>query len=72
MTKTLSQLRKEANAAPKFVIEVVDSFFLNSKGDNVTQDIEKALQYSVGFDNEEMKIQYWSTALNQQVKAKLI
>lgn len=71
-TKTLSTLKKEAAIAPKYVIEVSEGFYLNEKGDNVTKDVSKALQYSVGFDNEEMKVGYWSAALSATVKVKYL
>lgn len=71
---TLSQLRKQANATPKYVLELeeVEGFYLNASGDNVTQDTKEALQYSVGFDNEKMKIQYWSAAINAPLKVKYL
>lgn len=72
MKKTLSQLRKEAQQAPKYVLQVADGFYVNEKGNNVTQDAGKALQYSVGYDNENMKLSYWNHALNTTLTVKYL
>lgn len=65
MTKTISQLRKEANKAPKYVLKMdgLDLFVADKQaltGCNITEDVKKAKMFSVGFDNEEMKAGVWT------------
>jgi len=70
--KTISQLQKEAKAAPKFVLilnynnktcYIADTQTLTSL--NLTSDVNKARQFSVGFDDENIKQRAW------QMTAKL-
>lgn len=67
--KTLKQQSKEA---PKFVLytnEFGFDIFINI--DTCTEDkIEKATEFSVGFDNPELKLAYWNfqTGYNLIVK----
>lgn len=64
---TLSELRKQAKAAPKFILtgqyngQTVFIGEMKSLFDIplVTQQ-EKAVQFSVGFDDERMKSRAWS------------
>jgi hypothetical protein len=61
MTKTISQLRKEAKLAPKYVLKMegLDLYYSDRQplsGFDVTENIEKAMMFSVGFDNEEIKV----------------
>lgn len=64
MKKTFSQLRKEASIAPKYTLYIPCAGFLaqhqNLTGIEFTNDITKAMLYSVGFDNDETKLGYWN------------
>lgn len=56
----IKQLQKEANAAPKYVLKMegLDLYISNRQpliGCDITPDIKKAMKFSVGFDNEEIK-----------------
>ena len=67
MKKSISRLRKEANKAPKYVLQMdVLNFYVAEtqqlSGVNLTNNINKARKYSVGFDNIEMKINVWNAA----------
>ncbi len=64
--KTMAQLRKAANAAPKYVLHsdefgydiyIADEQLTN--GSPITDKLEEALKYSIGFDQKEMKLHYW-------------
>jgi len=75
MKKTLS-LRKQALLAPKFVLVTnqygSDMFISDMEKTNipVTDTISEALEFSVGFDNPEIKLGYWKakTGYNLQVR----
>lgn len=75
MTKTIQQLRKEAKLAPKYVLKMdgLDLFVAEKQGltgCNITEDVNKAMMYSVGFDNEEMKTGIWTAAAQRQSNNK--
>ncbi|GGD78989.1 hypothetical protein GCM10011514_48780 [Emticicia aquatilis] len=77
MTRTISQLRKEANKAPKYVLKMdgLDLFIAEEQaltGCNITEDINKAIKYSVGFDNEEFKTKIWTATAQRQLNNKNI
>jgi len=60
MKKTISKLQKEATQAPKYVLKMdgLDLYISNKQpliGCDITEDINKAMQFSVGFDNEDTK-----------------
>lgn len=64
---TLSQLRKEAKTAPKFIlIGIINgNIFYIGQMKSLTDlplvsDIESAVKFSVGFDDEQMKSRAWS------------
>lgn len=73
---TISELKRAANSAPKFVL------FTNEFGEDmyiadamktpavVTDNVQEALEYSVGFDNINLKLKYWCwvTGYNLQIK----
>lgn len=65
MSKTFSQLRKEANDAPKYVLRSkqfgFDIYIADREKTDIliTDTLGEALQFSVGFDNEEMKLSVW-------------
>lgn len=63
MKTTMATLRKQAKQAPKYVLSINGNFLADEQtlsSVNLTSDIEKAMQFSVGFDNPEMKIGIWS------------
>lgn len=75
--KTLVQLRKEANNAPKYVLHsdqfgndiyVADESLCN--GGQLTDNIAEALVYSVGYDNELLKVGYWKAVTGLDLKVK--
>jgi hypothetical protein len=68
----MKSLRQQVKEAPKYVIEIVEGFYLDAAMTNVTQNVSEALQYSVGFDNEKIKSQYWSAYFSTAVKIKYI
>lgn len=75
MTKTISQLRKEVKLAPKYVLKMdgLDLFVAEKQGltgCNITDDLNKAMKYSIGFDNEEMKAGIWTAAVQRQCNNK--
>lgn len=63
--KTLS-LRKQAELAPKYVLFIDGAGYLSNKqgltGINFTDKVENAEKFSVGFDNEDMKLGIWNAA----------
>jgi hypothetical protein len=59
--KTLSQLRKEAKAAPKYVLKMdgLELYYADRQplsGFNVTENLNEAMLFSVCFDNEQIKV----------------
>lgn len=64
---TLSELRKQAKAAPKFVLSSLINDIPVFIGDmrsltdiNVVSDVEEATKFSVGYDDENMKSRAWN------------
>lgn len=64
--KTISQLQKEAKIAPKYVLTLnykgVDCFISDTQtltSVNLVSDVNKARQFSVGYDNEQIKLRGW-------------
>lgn len=54
-------LRKQAELAPKYVLKMegLDLYYSDRQplsGFDVTENINKAMMFSVGFDNEEIKL----------------
>jgi hypothetical protein len=62
----ISEARKLAKAAPKYVLFIDGAGFLSDSqgltGVNFTQDESEARKFSVGFDSEEMKTGIWNAA----------
>lgn len=63
---TISQLRKEAKLAPKFVLTLTydgKKCFIREDQTltsiNLTQNVDNARQFSVGYDDEQMKSRAW-------------
>jgi hypothetical protein len=78
--KSLS-LRKKAQLAPKYVLQMEElNLFVAEKqgltGCNLTENISEAMQYSVGFDNAEMKLGIWTATakrmMNTDVKFNIV
>jgi hypothetical protein len=78
--KALS-LRKQAQLAPKYVLQMDGlNLFVAEKqgltGCNLTENINEAMQYSLGFDNEEMKLGIWTATakrmMNTDVKFNIV
>lgn len=68
---TIKQLQKEAKAAPKYILKMdgLDLYISNKQpliGCDITPDIKKAMKFSVGLDNEEIKTGYY-TAIAQRM-----
>jgi hypothetical protein len=64
---TISQLQKQANAAPKFILAAFDTdryVFLHKDTTlfniKITDKISDAMPFSYGFDDEEIKEKAWS------------
>lgn len=77
MAKKISQLRKDADKAPKYILKMngLDQFVAEEQeltGCNITDDINKAIKYSVGFDNEEFKTKIWTSLAQRQSNNKEI
>lgn len=71
MKKTIAQLQKEANKAPKYVLKMdgIDLYISDRQplvGCDITDNIKKAMKFSVGFDNEEIKTGIY-TAIAQRM-----
>lgn len=64
MKTTMATLRNQAKQAPKYVLSMIGSGYLADEQTlssiNFTSDVNKARQFSVGFDNPEMKVGVWS------------
>lgn len=63
--KTIAQHQKDARQADKFVLVngttyIADRKFTNSQ---TTDNLEHALKFSVGYDDERMKSRAWSMSL---------
>lgn len=64
-------MTKQANTAPKYILKLDGlGLYLADKqqltGINLTKNIKKAMKYSVGFDDTEMKIKMWNTIAGAQ------
>jgi len=61
----MKSLRKQARIAPKFVLVTSQYGFDIYIADEdkvaspITNTVEEALEFSVGFDNEQMKLKYY-------------
>lgn len=71
---SMAQAQAEARKAPKYVLHS-DQFgfdmFISSDG-VVTDTVEGAMQFSVGYDSEEMKLGMWKAITGYDLKAKRI
>lgn len=66
---------KQAQLAPKYVLKLdsLDLYVSNNQkptGCVVTLNIKQAMQFSIGFDNEEMKSFTWTSILQKQCNNK--
>lgn len=73
-----SELRKQAKLAPKFVL------FTNQYGSDmfisdmekttipVTDTVNEALEFSVGFDSEETKLSYWKAKTGYRLEVRYL
>jgi len=77
----LSQLRKLANAAPKYTLFIEGAGYLyenqNLTGIVFTTDKSKAIKYAVGFDNPDIKTGIWNAEAkkmfnNSNVKFQIV
>lgn len=77
----MKSLRKQAQLAPKYVLQIDGlKLFVAEKqgltGCNLTDNINEAMKYSVGFDNEETKAGIWTAAakrmMNTDVKFNVV
>lgn len=76
--KNIKALRKQSILAPKYVL------FTNQYGSDmfisdmektsipVTDTINEALEYSVGFDSEETKLSYWEAKTGYKLEIKYL
>ena len=64
MKTTMATLRNQAKQAPKYILSMLGCGYLADEQTlssvNFTSDIDKAMQFSVGFDNPQMKVGIWS------------
>jgi len=72
---TTTQLQKEANKAPKYILKMegLPLYVSSNQGISGVQLVaipKKAMQYSVGFDNEKMKVVIWNTIAQRQMNNK--
>lgn len=75
MTKTISQLQKEAVATPQYLLKVEGinlwlSNRQNLSGVNLVPNKKGAMKFSVEFDNPEMKAGIWNAAASIQFNNK--
>lgn len=63
---------KKAELAPKFTLVNKSGQFVKSIEDGFTDNIEDAIRFSIGFDNQQIKTVYYSAALHTEVIAKYI
>lgn len=77
----MKSLRKQAQLAPKYVLQIDGlNLFIAEKQDltgcYLTNNINEALKYSVGFDNEEMKTNIWTATakrmMNTDIKLNVV
>lgn len=77
----MKSLQKQAQLAPKYVLQMDGlKLFVAEKQDltgcNLTNNVNEAMKYSVGFDNEEMKAGIWAATakrmMNTDVKFKVV
>jgi hypothetical protein len=71
MKNTITQLQKQARLAPKYVLHTNEfGYDIYIAGDTsiITDKIEEAVQYSVGFDNKEVKLGYWKAVTGYDLK----
>ena len=65
-----TSLRKQAQQAPKYVLHNAEFGYVAEnqqlRGVRFTNDINAAMQYSIGFDNPEIKKPYWQAAAKMQ------
>ena len=73
----IQQLQNQANQAPKFVLMTnqygYDLFIADKKlsgGLEATDNVNEALKFSVGFDDEQMKLKSWSGRTGWDLKVK--
>lgn len=67
-------LRHQAKLAPKYILELdgLGLFVAQDQdliGCNLTSDINKAIHYSVGFDDENRKANIWECELQRMVNS---
>lgn len=63
-------LRKQAQLAPKYVLQTDDDLLFVAAeqgliGCNLTNDINEAMQFSIGFDNEALKLGYYNATIRR-------
>ena len=72
--KTFAQQRKEAKQAPKFILKAIDrDIYIAEEQESIfdctlTDSKEQAMQFSVGFDNPDMKKAAWTYASKMQLE----
>lgn len=79
---TIKQLQTKANSGPQYVLKMdgLDLYVSNRQpltGINITDDIKKAMKFSVDFDNKETKQSIYTTigqtvANNKSVKFEAV
>lgn len=72
--KTIAQHQKDARNAPKFILASGETFIADRKftDDQTTTNIEHALKFSVGYDDERMKSRAWSISLGFNFTVKYL
>lgn len=72
---TIEKLQKQASKAPKYVLKMdgLDLYISSTQpliGCYITDDVNKAMQFSVGFDNEEMKTGIYTSIAQRMTNNK--
>lgn len=75
MKKQMS-LRKQAQLAPKYVLKIDGVGYLSDeqglRGVNITETVDNAMMFSVGFDNPKDKISIWNATARIYFENKYI
>jgi hypothetical protein len=68
---TISKLQKKAKQAPKFVLftnEFGFDMFICGGESVITDNSDEAMKFSVGFDDEKMKLRAWSACTGYKLQ----
>lgn len=64
---SMKSLQKQALNAPQYTFYLKNHGFISDdqglRGVKFTDDMDKAMNYAEGFDNEELKLNYWNAMI---------